>query len=136
VIEERKLSRKMERGVRYQGGEITEKILKCFYEVYNNRAYKQDLSILKKSLLIELEREGLSVKESETIEIDYRGEKVGELEIGIIVEEKVLIEVTNDMVLEQEKSEILRSKLLESKYRIGLHLNFGNRPEIRRRQIS
>ena len=72
---------------------LTEKIIGCAYKVHNKLGFGFLESVYEKSLLIELNKEGLNVQTQKPIEVFYEEKLVGEFVADIIVEESVIIEV-------------------------------------------
>ena len=59
--------------------------------------------------------------------------KVGKIIIDIFVDDKVLVKITNHDQIENRDAEILQNELRISEIEVGLLLNFGRRPEQKRR---
>ena len=118
---------------KYQYSELTDKILKSFYEVYNKVGIGFEKSIYVNSLLISLKNEGLKSVINKEMPLYYSGEEVGQLIIDIFVEDKILVKVSNEEKLLDKDVEILQNELQMSKIEVGLLLNFGSNPAQRRR---
>ena len=113
--------------------ELTSKIIECFYEVYNSLGVGFNREIYEKSLYLELKSKGLSVIENYGLEIHYRKEKVGEEHVDLLVENKVLLQIYNDKALDKYKEDRLYNQLKSSDYEVGMLLNFGKTPELKRK---
>ena len=59
-------------------GELTERIIKVFYRVYNILGYGFLEKVYENALKIEFEKEGLSFKNQVPIKVYYKGEIVGD----------------------------------------------------------
>ena len=62
----------------YKYSEITEKIIKAFYKVYNILGYGFLEKVYESALFFELIEMGLFVKKQEQIKVYYEGREVGE----------------------------------------------------------
>lgn len=67
---------------------LTEKIIKCFYRVYDDLGQGFLESVYEKSLLIELRDSGLKAESQKSIEVTYKNKVVGEFIADIIVDDK------------------------------------------------
>jgi len=61
----------------YEHKEITEKIIRCCYNVYNKMGFGYLESVYEKCLLIELEKAGLMFEDQKPINVNYDGRPVG-----------------------------------------------------------
>ncbi len=113
--------------------DITKKILKAYYKVYNTLGYGFLEKVYQKALLIELKRMGLESKEEVPIKVYYEGEKVGDYRVDIIVDNLVIIENKAQEVLAEENEFQLINYLKATNIEIGLLLNFGKAPEFKRK---
>ena len=73
--------------------EITEKIIKCFYKVYNTLGYGFLEKVYENALAIELRKIGFEVKCQFPINVYYESEIVGDYYADIIVNNLVIIEL-------------------------------------------
>jgi GxxExxY protein len=112
---------------------ITEQIIRCFYEVYGRLGYGFLEKVYEHSLMIELGRAGLHAKNQHPMQVLYKGEVVGDYLADILVEQAVVVELKAVEVLVQEHEAQLINYLKATNIEVGLLLNFGKRPEIRRK---
>jgi len=77
----------------YKYSEITEKIIKAFFKVYNTLGYGFLEKVYQNSLFIELVTMGLFVKKQGQIKVYYDGKEVGEYYTDIIDEITYNIEI-------------------------------------------
>ncbi len=117
----------------YKHQELTSLIIKCFYAVYNELGYGFLEKVYENALKIELELNGLSVEKQKQIKVYYRKAQVGDYFADIIVEENVIIELKAEEALREEHEAQLINYLKATDIEIGLLLNFGKKPEIRRK---
>ncbi len=113
--------------------DITDKIIKCFYEVYNILGYGFLEKVYESSLYNELISCGLSCERQKKIDVFYKGRLVGEYYADIIAEQKVIIELKAAEAICEEHEFQLINYLKATNIEVGLLLNFGKKPEIRRK---
>jgi GxxExxY protein len=116
--------------------EITEKILKGFYEVYNELGRGFLESVYENALTLLLKEYGLSVKTQEELNVRFHGQLVGVFRADMIVEGKVLLELKAVRSLDAVHEAQLLNYLKATGIEIGLLLNFGNTPEFKRRVFN
>ncbi len=113
--------------------DITDKIIKCFYEVYNILGYGFLEKVYESSLYNELISCGLSCERQKKIDVFYKGKLVEEYYADIITEDKVIIELKAAETICEEHEFQLINYLKATNIEVGLLLNFGKNPEIRRK---
>lgn len=113
--------------------EITDRIIACFYKVYTNLGYGFLEKVYEHAMLIELNKNGLKAISQYPIKVNYNGVSVGEYFADIIVEDKVIIELKASANLVPENILQLQNYLKATNIEVGLLLNFGKKPEIRRK---
>jgi GxxExxY protein len=113
-------------------GLVTDKILKVFYQVYNELGHGFLESVYHRSLVIALDSVGLKVCSPVEIPVWFRGAQVGRFEADILVENCVLLELKAARALDQSHQAQLLNYLRATDIEVGLLLNFGERPEFKR----
>lgn len=123
-------------GALYKYSEITEEIIGAFFAVYNALGYGFLEKVYVNALKLELERRGLKVVHGFPIVVRYLGQEVGEYYADLIVKDLVIVEVkaTKALLLEHEAQ--LLNYLKATPYEVGLLLNFGPKPEQKRRSFD
>lgn len=116
--------------------ELTDKILKAFYEVYNHLHFGFREKIYQKSLVFELRQLGLEVEEEKSISVYYKGILMGEYRADIVVEGKVLLELKAQSTIKDPHEAQLLHYLRAMPLEVGLVLNFGNKPEFVRKVFA
>ena len=119
---------------KFKHGEITNKIIQAFYEVYNELGIGFEKEVYINSLAILVSKKDLALKKNQKIEVEYKGEQVGYTLVDLIVEEKVLVAVFRDKRIEDYNEQIIFNQLRASKFEVGLVLNFGINPEFIRKE--
>ena len=112
--------------------EMTEIIIGAFYEVYNTLGYGFIEAVYQNALCKELTRLGVPFDTHRKITVFYKKEIVGYYEADIIAFDRVILELKAVRKLSFEHERQLRNYLKATDLEIGLLLNFGPRPEIRR----
>lgn len=113
--------------------ELTDGILKTFYEVYNELGYGFLEKVYQNSMYIELKNKGYKVEAQNKIKVYYKGTKVGEYYADLIVENLIILELKAvDYIVKDFENQIL-NYLRSTDCEVGLLLNFGKKPEFRRK---
>ena len=113
-------------------GLVTDKILKVFYDVYNELGHGFLESVYHRSLVVALETVGLDVCSRIRIPVWFRGTQVGQFEADILVENCVLLELKAVRTLDSSHRAQLLNYLRATDVEVGLLLNFGEKPEFKR----
>jgi GxxExxY protein len=116
--------------------EITDRILKAFYAVYNTLGHGFLEKVYVNALTIELEKIGLVVRHEHPMQVFYDNKLVGEYFADLVVDDCVIIEVKAVKTLTNEHEAQLLNYLKATKIETGLLLNFGTKPEIKRRAFD
>ena len=120
----------------YKHTDLTERIIKCFYNVYNKLGYGFLEKVYENSLMIELRNSGLNSQKQIPIDVYYDDEKVGFYCADLIVENLVIIELKAAEGLIEEHEAQLTNYLRATEIEVGLLLNFGKTPQIKRKVFS
>lgn len=117
----------------YKHADVTGQILKAFYTVYNELGYGFLEKIYENAMAIELRKLGLSVAQQAPITVFYDGHIVGEYSADLLVEDKVIVELKAARAIADDHEAQLLNYLKATEYEVGLLLNFGPKPEQRRK---
>lgn len=120
----------------YKYSDITDKIIKAFYKVYNTLGYGFLEKVYENALFIELNNIGLKVTKQEPIKVYYEENEVGIYFADLIIEEKIIIELKTTEELCEEHEFQLINYLKATEIEVGLLLNFGKKPEVKRKVFS
>jgi len=123
-------------GSLYKHSELTEQIIGVFYTVYSALGYGFLENIYVKALMIELNRRGIKVNDELPIQVHYLGQLIGEYYADIVVTELVILEIKAVKTLAVEHEAQLLNYLKATPYEVGLLLNFGPKPETKRRAFD
>ncbi len=114
-------------------GELTDIIIKTFYQVYNELGHGFLERVYQNSLYLELKNKGLKVDVQKKIKVYYKGIEVGEYYADLIVEDLIILELkaANCIIVEFENQ--ILNYLKGTNCEVGLLLNFGTKPEFKRK---
>jgi GxxExxY protein len=113
--------------------QLTEQIIKGFYTVYRALGYGFLEKVYENSLAIELRKMRLEVVQQAEIKVYYAGVVVGEYYADLLVADAVIVEIKAVRALLKEHEAQLLNYLKATPYEVGLLLNFGPKPEIKRK---
>ncbi len=116
--------------------ELTEKIIKIFYRVYNKLGYGFLEKVYENAMMIEFKREGILAVSQSPIKVFYDGEVIGEYYADILVDNKVIVEIKAAKRLVEENEAQLLNYLKATDIEVGLLLNFGTQPEVKRKAFD
>lgn len=113
--------------------ELTEQIIKAFYKIYNTLGYGFLEKVYENALYIELSNMNFSVQKQQPIPVFYEGDEVGLYYADLVVEELVIVELKAAESIANEHYIQLLNYLKATNMEVGLLLNFGKKPEIKRK---
>ena len=113
--------------------EHTDRIIRAFYNVYNSLGYGFLEKIYEKAMVIELEKFEINTVPQSSIKVYYDKKLVGEYYADLLVENEVIVEIKAVRNLSIEHEAQLLNYLKATDKEVGLLLNFGAHPEIRRK---
>nr|WP_301922960.1 GxxExxY protein [Ferruginibacter sp.] len=112
---------------------MTEKILGCFYKVYNELGYGFLEKVYENALMIELVTAKLAELQQAGIKVYYEGKEAGNYFADILAANKIIVKVKagkGEIIKEHELQ--LSNYLKAANYEIGLILHFGEKPTFKR----
>ncbi len=107
--------------------ELTEKIIKIFYRVYNNLGYGFLEKVYENAMMIEFKKEGIFAVAQFAIKVFYEGEVIGEYYADILVDNKVIVEIKAAKHLVEENEAQLLNYLKARPPRLSSRWRAGNR---------
>lgn len=113
--------------------QTTGKVLKAFYTVYNRMGYGFLEKVYENAMFLELKQSGCNVRKQYPIKVYYNTEEVGEYFADLLVDETVIVELKAAEVLAEEHELQLLNYLRATDAEVGLVLNFGRKPQFRRK---
>jgi GxxExxY protein len=116
----------------YKHSGLTESIIGVFYEVYNELGFGFLESVYRKALKLSLEEKGLTVEAELPVPVFFRGTNVGDFRADLVVNHAILLELkTAETIIMPHEAQLL-NYLRATSLEVGLILNFGPRPQVRR----
>ena len=113
--------------------ELSKQIIKVFYQVYNELGYGFLEKVYQNALYLALREEGFEVSPQRKIKVWFRGYEVGEYYADLIVNDLIILELKAAEALLDEHDAQLLNYLRGTEIEVGLLLNFGKNPEIKRK---
>jgi GxxExxY protein len=114
--------------------DITRRIIGCAYKVYNTLGFGFLESVYKKAMLIEMQKNDLSVEDEKALRVYYDDKVVGEFYADLFIEQEIVTELKSVKTLVKEHEVQLVNYLNALKKEIGLLVNFGpNGVEVKRK---
>lgn len=120
----------------FKYSEITDLIIKSFYNVYNKLGYGFLEKVYENGMIIELKRFGLNVEKQKPIKVFYDEYEIGEYFADLIVNDCVIIELKACEYLLPEHEAQLVNYLKATDIEVGMLLNFGKEPKFKRRVLT
>ena len=112
--------------------EITYKIRRACFNVYNQLGGLLKENIIERALVIELKKQGLTVETRLPIDVYYEGEKVGTYIPDAVINRCIIVELKAKQYLTQQDNQQALHYLYGTNYKLVLLINFGPKLEIRR----
>jgi len=120
----------------YQHRELTDAIICCFYTVYNTLGFGFLEKVYENALLAEFKKRNIEAVAQSPISVFYGEISIGEFFADILVENKVIIEIKAVRNLVPEHDAQLLNYLKATDVEVGLLLNFGIQPQVKRRYFD
>src|SRR5690554_2056536 len=113
--------------------DITNKIIKAYYNVYNTLGYGFLEKVYENAMMIELKKAGLNSRRQVPISVFYEEQLVGSYFADILVEDSIVVELKAAENLCEEHEVQLINYLKATNLEIGLLFNFGKKPQFKRK---
>jgi GxxExxY protein len=114
------------------GHEVTERIIRVFYQVHNELGYGFLETVYKEAMLLALLDAGLQVEPELALPVFFRGHAVGVFRADLVVNRKVILELKVAERITKQHEAQLAHYLRSSEVEIGLVLNFGETAGVKR----
>ncbi len=112
--------------------QITSKILRAFYDVYNELGHGFLESVYQRAMVMTLTAAGAIAETEFDIPVWFRGERIGDFAADLLVDRLVIVELKAARALEAAHEAQLLHYLRATEIEVGLLLNFGPQPEFKR----
>jgi len=116
----------------YKHQELTEAIIGAFYEVYNELGHGFLESVYEEAMSRVLKANGIVAQRQSPLPVWFRGEAIGDFRADLIVAGCVIVELKAAKAIEPVHEAQLLNYLRASDVEVGLLLNFGPTPKIKR----
>jgi GxxExxY protein len=116
--------------------QLTSQIIAAFYVVYNTLGYGFLEKVYENALILELCKRGFTVKQQVPIQVYYEGKVVGEYFADLLVDDLIILELKVADEIAQAHEAQLVNYLKATNLEVGLVLNFGPKPEFKRKIYS
>ena len=120
----------------YKHGKLTDAIICCFYTVYNTLGFGFLEKVYENALLAEFAHRDIAAMAQSPISVFYGNKLVGEYFADILVEQAVIVEIKAVKNLVPEHEAQLLNYLKATDIEVGLLLNFGPQPQVKRRYFD
>ncbi len=120
----------------FKHSDLTEKVISAFYKVYNVLGYGFLEKVYERALAHEIKKLDLKVSAQQPLEVFYDNEKIGLYFVDLLVEDVLVIELQAAENLAPENEAQLINYLKASKLEVGLLLNFGKKPQFKRKVFT
>lgn len=117
----------------YPHQDLTDQIIQSFYRVYNRLGFGFLEKVYQNALSFELRKSGLATQAQKPIKVYYEDVMVGEYFADLVVNELVIIGLKAAEGIAPEHECQLINYLKATEHEIGLLLNFGQKPGVRRK---
>ena len=111
---------------------LTASVIDAFFEVYNTLGHGFLEHIFKAALERELRTRGHRVAREVGVTVFYKGEEIAEQRLDMVVDDRLVVEVKAKQDRALVGREQLFNYLRATNLEIGLLLNFGSRPLVKR----
>ena len=112
---------------------LSQAVLGAFYSVYRDLGYGFLEAVYERALVVALTDAGLVARRQVPIGVRFRGVPVGHYRADVLVADRLLVEVKSATMLVPAHDAQLLNYLRATGIRLGLLLNFGPRPQFRRK---
>jgi GxxExxY protein len=113
--------------------ELTSRIINCFYTVYNTLGFGFLEKVYENAMMIELQKQGIIAEKQKPIKVYYSEHLVGEYFADIVVEDSIIVELkASEFIIEEHELQLI-NYLKATEKEIGLLLNFGKKPDFKRK---
>lgn len=112
--------------------DVTHRIIKCFYRVYDGLGYGFLESVYQQALFWELSDEGPEVASEAHIDVWYKTRKIAQFRADLLVERRIILEIKASELLPDAGRKKLLNYLRGSSLEVGLLLHFGPKAKFQR----
>ena len=113
--------------------QLTGTIIKTFYDVYNELGFGFLEKVYQNAMIIALAGKGFKVEPQKRIDVYFQNQIVGEYYADILVNNLIILELkAAEALIEQHELQLI-NYLKATDKEVGLLLNFGKKPDFKRK---
>lgn len=116
--------------------DVTKRIIRAFFDVYNELGYGFLESVYQKAMPFALKDVGLECTSEVPLPVMYRGHLVGEYRADLIVVGKIIVETKASASIQPIHELQLFNYLKAARFEVGMILNFGPQAKFQRYVFS
>ena len=116
--------------------DLTDKIIGIFYDVYNELGFGFLESVYEDAMVIALKEAGLRVERQVPTLVWFRNKLLSTFEVDLIVNGLIIIELKAVKQIAEAHIAQLIHYLRATSIEVGLVVNFGHKPEFKRRAFE
>jgi len=105
--------------------DLSYQIMAAIFEVHKTLGPGFIESVYEKALMMEVTSRGMNVDVQKVFDLTYKGKKIGNHRLDLIVEEKIVVELKTVERFAPHHTAQLLSYLKASGYRLGILVNFS-----------
>jgi GxxExxY protein len=113
--------------------DVTDPIIKTFFDVFNELGYGFLERVYQNAMFMELKSRGFKVDAHKQIKVYYKHVEVGLYYADLVVNDLIILELKATETIVQEFEWQLLNYLRATEMEVGLLLNFGHKPEFKRK---
>ncbi len=113
--------------------DVTDRILKSFFNAYKELGFGFSKDVYENAMLVELNDLGAKSQVRRVIRVFYKELQVGEYTADIIVDDSVLLVIRAVETTSEQDEYQLINILKATGIEVGMLLNFGKKPEFKRK---
>ena len=117
---------------RYKYSELTEKVIGVFYDVYNELGCGFLEKVYEEAMAVSFNEQGIVFEQQASIPVWFHGKKIATYDADPIVGGVVLVELKACKAFDPAHEAQLLHYLRSTDIEVGLLLNFGPRPQVKR----
>ena len=115
---------------------ITDKILFSFFSVNKVIERGIETDFYRNALAVEFKHNNLNFQRNFPVQLEYRGEKIGELFAEFLIEKKVIVKVVDQETIDKNSEQDARQLLKNSEIEICMVLNASGENDFKRVFLS
>ncbi len=112
--------------------DLTEKIIGAAFAVHNALGKGLSEKTYENALISKLQQLGLQTDQQKLVPVYFENKKVGDSILDLVVNDKIIIETKAVERLTKSHTSQILGYLKNTKFELGLLINFGDRVEFRR----